>query len=48
MIGHELTIHQKKMIGKNLKINLTIAINIFYAKEEKINLAYASKHNSNC
>ena len=36
------------MIGKNLrKKNVTIALNVLYAKKEKINPAYVSKHNSN-
>ena len=29
------------------KNNVTIAVNIFYAKKEKIYSAYFSKHNSN-
>ena len=33
-----------KKIQKN---NVTIAVNIFYAKKEKIYPAYFSKHNSN-
>ena len=28
--------------------NLTIAINVLYAKKEKLCPAYVSKHNSNC
>ena len=36
------------MIGKNLKKNnLTIALNVFYVKKEKIYLTNVSKHNSN-
>ena len=35
------------MIGKKLKNNSTIALNILYAKKEKIYPAYVSKHNSN-
>ena len=30
------------------KNNQTIALNVFYAKKEKIHPAYVSKHNSNC
>ena len=30
------------------KNNLTIALNVLYAKKEKIYPAYVSKHNSNC
>ena len=30
------------------KNNLTIALNVFYAKKEKAHPAYVSKHNSNC
>ena len=41
------TFHQKKIIGKKLKNNVTISINILYAKKEKIHLVYVSKHNSN-
>ena len=34
-------------MGKNLrKNNLTIALNVFYAKKEKRYPAYVSKHNS--
>ena len=44
----EKTFHQKKMIGKKFeKNNVTIALNISYAKKEKIYPAYISKHNSN-
>ena len=36
------------MIGKkNEKNNVTIALNVLYAKKEKIYPAYVSKHNSN-
>ena len=36
------------MIGRNYeKNNLTIALNVLYAKKEKIYPAYVSKHNSN-
>ena len=35
------------MIGKNVKNNLTITLNVLYAKKEKICPAYVSKHNSN-
>ena len=36
------------MTGKNLRKNhRTIALNILYAKKEKIYLGYVSKHNSN-
>ena len=35
------------MIEKNLKKkNVTIALNVLYAKKEKIYAAYISKHNS--
>ena len=34
-----------KQFDKN---NLTIALNVLYAKKEKIDPAYASKNNSNC
>ena len=30
-----------------MKNNVTISINILYAKKEKIHLVYVSKHNSN-
>ena len=30
------------------KNNWTIALNVLYAKKEKIYLAFVSKHNSNC
>ena len=30
------------------KNNVTIALNVLYAKKEKIYPAYVSKHNSNC
>ena len=37
------------MIGSNLeKNNVTSALTVLYAKNEKIYLAYVSKHNSNC
>ena len=36
------------MIGRNYeKNNLIIALNVLYAKKEKIYPAYVSKHNSN-
>ena len=36
------------MIGKNIeKNNVTIALNVLYAKKEKLNPASISKHNSN-
>ena len=36
------------MIGRNYeKNNLTIALNVLYAKKQKIYPAYVSKHNSN-
>ena len=36
------------MIGKkNEKNNVTTALNVLYAKKEKIYPVYASKHNSN-
>ena len=36
------------MTGRNYeKNNLTIALNVLYAKKEKIYPAYVSKHNSN-
>ena len=36
------------MIGKNIeKNNVTIALNVLYAKKEKLNPASVSKHNSN-
>ena len=39
---------KKKKIGKNLrKNNLTITLNVLYAENEKMYLAYVSKHNSN-
>ena len=34
-----------KKVEKN---NITIALNLLYAKTEKIYSAYVSKHNSNC
>ena len=37
------------MIGKKSeKNNVTIALNVLYAKKEKIYPAYVSKYNSNC
>ena len=33
---------------KSEKNNVTIALNVLYAKKEKIYPAYVSKHNSNC
>ena len=36
------------MIGKKIeKNNVTIGLNVLYAKKEKIYAAYVSKHNSN-
>ena len=36
------------MIGKKFeKNNVTIALDVLYAKNEKIYFAYVSKHNSN-
>ena len=35
----------EKKIEKN---NVTIALNVLYAKKESIYPAYVSKHNSNC
>ena len=35
------------MIEKSKSNNLTIALNILYAKKEKVYLVYVSKHNSN-
>ena len=40
--------HQKKMIGKCEKNNVTTAFNFLYMKKGKIYPAYVSKHNSNC
>ena len=42
--------HQKKMISKkkkNEKNNVTIALNVLYAKKGKIYPAYVSRNNSN-
>ena len=36
--------NDRKKFGK---INIAIAINVFYAKKEKVYPAYVSKHNSN-
>ena len=37
------------MIGKSLKKNnVTVTLNVLYAKKEKTYPAYVSKHNSNC
>ena len=48
MTGKEYVFHQKKVIGKKIeKNNVTIALNVLYAKKEKIYPAYVSKHNSN-
>ena len=33
---------------KTAKNNLTIALNVFYAKKEKMYPVYVSKHNSSC
>ena len=35
------------MVEKTKSNNLTIALNILYAKKEKVYLVYVSKHNSN-
>ena len=43
-INYLLEIVDWKNIEEN---NVTIALNIFYAKQEKIESAYVSKHNSN-
>ena len=37
----------KRLLEKNEKNNVTIALNVLYAKKEKIYPAYVSKHNSN-
>ena len=39
---------RKRWLKKNEKNNVTIALNVLYAKKEKIYPAYVSKHNSNC
>ena len=39
---------EKACWKKNWKNNLTIALNDFYAKNDKIYPAYVSKHNSKC
>ena len=40
--------HQKQTTGKKYKeINVTIAINFLYSKNENIYPGYVSKHNSN-
>ena len=39
---------RKRWLGKFEKNNVTIALNVFFAKREKIYPAYASKSNSNC
>ena len=46
--GKEKVTHQKKKIGKFEKNNLTFALNVLYARKEKIYPAYLSKHNSYC
>ena len=38
---------RKGLEKKTKKNNLTIALNVFYAKKEKVYPAYVSKHNSN-
>ena len=46
--GMEYIFHQKKAIGKRFeRNNVTIALNVLYAKKEKMYPAYVSKHNSN-
>ena len=39
---------RKRLLEKNEKNNVTIALNVLYAKKEKIYPAYVSKHKSNC
>ena len=44
--GKEYIFHQRKIIWKNLKKNnVTIALNVLYAKKQKIYPAYVSKYN---
>ena len=46
MNGKEENSHQKKIIGKNEKNNLTIALNVLYTNKKKyIRLEKYSKHN---
>ena len=40
--------HWEKIIGKFEKNNVTIALNVLYAKKEKIYPAYVSKNKWNC
>ena len=39
---------RKRLLEKNEKNNVTIALNVLYAKKEKLYLAYVSKHNFSC
>ena len=41
------SIRKERIEKKTKKNNLTIALNVFYAKKEKVYPAYVSKHNSN-
>ena len=41
----ELNFQSEKVIKKIEKINVTIALNVLYAKKEKIYHAYISKNN---
>ena len=38
---------RKRLLEKNEKNNVTIALNVLYAKKENLYLAYVSKHHSN-
>ena len=46
-IGRNKFFSRKKLLEKFEKNNVTITINVLYAKKEKIYFAYVSKHNLN-
>ena len=46
-IGRNKSFSRKKLLEKFEKNNVTITINVLYAKKEKIYFAYVSKHNLN-
>ena len=46
-IGRNKFCSRKKLLEKFEKNNVTITINVLYAKKEKIYFAYVSKHNLN-
>ena len=48
MTGKDKFSIRKRWLEKNEKNNVTIALNVLYAKKEKVHPAFVSKDDSNC